>query len=364
MTEREAAAYHEAGHAVMAYLRNVDFESVTILQDGRYVCGIVGCNYESSLPDDLDRANAQSYADASRIEIGLAGPFAQGLYVGGFTPGKEATETYKRAIDAHLKGSEDRAVQYALAGEVMHLNTSVGGKIMDNVIWSPSSQTILFDVSDHWHLVEGVAAALTERDSLSQGQVHQIIQAREAQRGPQARRIKLRQYYIAVFTLIVVASAVVGLLVMPRTAGPVLLTSEPARPLPTFASPGAMPSGPTPAPEGAPPVPAASPTQTQNAVLAAKDEITRRVLPDIPAKALNTIHGTVRVVVRVTVDSTGIVGGATLEPGGSRYFGRLAVEAVRRWQFAPAEGGLPRNWILRFEITRTSTQVIPRRETD
>jgi TonB family protein len=362
MTEREAAAYHEAGHAVMAYLRNVDFESVTILQDGRYVCGIVGCNYESSLPDDLDRADAQSYADASRIEIGLAGPFAQGLYIGGFTPGKEATETYKRAIDAHLKGSEDRAVQYALAGEVMHLNTSVGGKIIDNVIWSPSSQTILFDVSDHWHLVEGVATALIERDSLSQGQVHQIIQAREDQRGSQARRIKLRRYYIAMFTLIVVTSAVVGLLVMARTAAPVLLTSEPARPLPTFASPGAMPSGPTP--QGAPPVPAASQTQMRDLVLAAQDDITHRVLPDIPAKALNTIHGTVRVDVRVTVDSTGIVAGATLEPGGSAYFGSLAVEAVRRWQFAPAEGALPRNWILRFEITRTSTQVIPRRETD
>ena len=73
MTEREAAAYHEAGHAVMAYLRNVDFESVTILQDGRYACGIVGCNYESSVPNDLNRADAQSYADTCRIEIGLAG---------------------------------------------------------------------------------------------------------------------------------------------------------------------------------------------------------------------------------------------------------------------------------------------------
>jgi TonB family protein len=363
MTEREAAAYHEAGHAVMAYLRDVDFEIVTILQDGRYAWGICGCNFESSAPRDL-RAEAQSYADTRRIEIGLAGPFAQGLYVGGFTPGREETETHTRAIDAHLRGSEDRAVQYALAGEVMHLNTSVGAKIMDNVIWSPSSQTILFDVSDHWHLVEGVATALIERDSLSQGQVHQIIQTRKTQRGPHARRINLRRYYIAVFTLIVVASAVVGLLVMPRTAAPVLFTIEPARPLPTFASPGAMPSGPTPAPEGAPPVPAASQTQTHNVLLAAQDEVTRSVLPDIPAKALNTIHGTVRVVVRVTVDSTGIVAGATLEPGGSPYFGRLAVEAGRRWQFAPAEGALPRNWILRFEITRTSTQVIPRRATD
>jgi len=114
MTEREAASYHEAGHAVMAYLRNVDFESVTILQDGRYVCGIVGCNYESSVPHDLDRADAQSNADINRIRIGLAGPFAHGLYIGGFKPGKKAAETHMRAIEAHLKGSEDGAVQHAL----------------------------------------------------------------------------------------------------------------------------------------------------------------------------------------------------------------------------------------------------------
>jgi TonB family protein len=175
---------------------------------------------------------------------------------------------------------------------------------------------------------------------------------------------KLRRwYYVAGFTLIVAASAVVGLLVIPRTAAPVV-SSEPVRPLPTSASPGTTPSGPTPAPEGAPPVPPASKTQTQNVVPAAHDEIARRVLPNIPAKARNTIHGTVRVVVRVTVDSAGSVAEATPEPGGSRYFGKLAVEAVRRWRFAPAEGALPRNWILRFEITRTSTQVIPRRAKD
>ena len=75
------------------------------------------------------------------------------------------------------------------AGEVMHLNASVGEEIMDKVLWSPSSRTILFDVSDHWHLVEAVASALIEIDSLSQTRVHQIIHAGEAQPRPQARRI-------------------------------------------------------------------------------------------------------------------------------------------------------------------------------
>ena len=193
MNTREGAAYHEAGHAVMAYLRNVDFESVTILQDGRYACGICGCRYESSVPRDFGRAEAQSYANTRRIEIGLAGPFAQGLYVGGFTPGIEATETRTRANDAHLKGSEDHAVLDALAGEVKHLNASVGEGVVDKMIWSPALRAILFDLSEHWRLVEAVATALIQIDSLSQGQVHQIIQAiiqaNAAQRGAPAGRI-------------------------------------------------------------------------------------------------------------------------------------------------------------------------------
>ena len=189
MTKREAAAHHQAGHAVMAYLRNVDFEGVTILQDGRYGCGIVGCNYESPVPNDLDKADAQFYADIIRIEIGLAGPFAHGLFIGGFKSGKKVTEMYMRAIDAHMQGSEDYGVRCALAAEVSHLNVSVGEGIIDKVIWSPDLRTLLFAIGDHWHVVEAVATALIEKDSLFESQVHQIIEAKQNQRGQQARRI-------------------------------------------------------------------------------------------------------------------------------------------------------------------------------
>jgi len=61
------------------------------------------------------------------------------------------------------------------------------------------------------------------------------------------------------------------------------------------------------------------------------------------------------------VGASGNVTEATLEAGGSRYFGRLALEAARQWQFAPVEGAGPRKWILRFEIMRTATEVIPLR---
>jgi TonB family protein len=59
------------------------------------------------------------------------------------------------------------------------------------------------------------------------------------------------------------------------------------------------------------------------------------------------------VVVKVAVDSTGSVTDARLERGGSRYFGKLAVAAARKWTF-PAGSSGPR--LVRFEITRTETK--------
>jgi TonB family protein len=88
-------------------------------------------------------------------------------------------------------------------------------------------------------------------------------------------------------------------------------------------------------------------------------------IPFVPRSALDTIHGTVRVGVRVTVDSSGHVVQETLEnPGPSKYFARLATGAARKWTFAPAANGGSREWLLRFEFTRggTTAQAVVRRE--
>jgi TonB family protein len=141
--------------------------------------------------------------------------------------------------------------------------------------------------------------------------------------------------------VLVVGAAIVAGLVVDRTAAPVPSAAEPVRPAPTVQTAAPKAASPEPAP--------------------AQDGITRRVLPDIPAQARNTIHGIATVVVRVAVGPSGNVTEATLEAGGSRYFGRLAQEAARQWQFAPVEGAGQHNWILRFEITPTATEVIPLR---
>jgi TonB family protein len=76
-------------------------------------------------------------------------------------------------------------------------------------------------------------------------------------------------------------------------------------------------------------------------------------IPDIPRHARGTIHGHIKIAVRVTVDSSGNVVDEALEnPGPSRYFARLATTAARKWKFAPADNQQSRRWLLRFEFTR------------
>ena len=78
------------------------------------------------------------------------------------------------------------------------------------------------------------------------------------------------------------------------------------------------------------------------------------VIPDVPRSALDTIRGTVRVSVRVSIDKRGTVVDATADDRGpSRYFERLAVEAAKKWTFTPANSEESRTMLLRFNFTRS-----------
>jgi len=75
------------------------------------------------------------------------------------------------------------------------------------------------------------------------------------------------------------------------------------------------------------------------------------VAPDVPKSALDTIRGTIRVVVRVTIDKQGAVSGVvTEERGPSRYFERLARDASRKWTFTPSKAEQPRTMQLQFNF--------------
>lgn len=91
-----------------------------------------------------------------------------------------------------------------------------------------------------------------------------------------------------------------------------------------------------------------------------KGMVAERVIPDVPEKASRTIHGQVKVSVRVTVDPGGAVSSAALDsPGPSRYFSGLAVRAAQHWKFRPAQIGgkaVPSVWILRFSFRQGGSE--------
>jgi TonB family protein len=96
---------------------------------------------------------------------------------------------------------------------------------------------------------------------------------------------------------------------------------------------------------------------------AERGEVLEQILPEVPAKALGTIHGTVRVVVGVQVDAAGNVSNTELDsPGPSKYFADLARQAAEQWQFAsPVANGrsLPSRWTIRFVFSRSGVVAVP-----
>jgi len=118
--------------------------------------------------------------------------------------------------------------------------------------------------------------------------------------------------------------------------------------------------------------PVRSEPQTQNvqpeaaapkpAVTSAGQGIRTQILPDVPAKARNTIHGKVTINIRVRVDGNGSVADAHNEsPESSRYFGNLALQAARRWKFDRAEAGAsarPAEWDLHFQFVRDARRPV------
>jgi TonB family protein len=95
----------------------------------------------------------------------------------------------------------------------------------------------------------------------------------------------------------------------------------------------------------------------------APGKVIQQVLPDVPRSATNTIHGTVRVAVRVHVDPAGNILGLNVVSGGpSPYFARLAADTARQWKFSPPRRNgqaIASMWDLRFEFIRGATKVIP-----
>jgi TonB family protein len=115
--------------------------------------------------------------------------------------------------------------------------------------------------------------------------------------------------------------------------------------------------------------PETAPAEPTNAVASypagspAHGEVLHQAPPEVLQSAINSIHGTVRVSVKVNVDRSGNIEDAELESRGpSKYFARVALEAAQGWKFKPpmiGGRGVLSTWTLRYEFTRDGAAVVP-----
>jgi TonB family protein len=145
---------------------------------------------------------------------------------------------------------------------------------------------------------------------------------------------------------LLIAGAVAVVLVL---VGIYMFRTEPTpEPAPSNVAPAVSDQ---PAPQPAPETVEAKPVEEQPT---APPSPVSEVIPDVPQSALNTIRGTIRVTIRVIVDQEGKVLDASVqEAGASRYFARLALEASRKWTFAPSTSQDQRVMQVRFYFNRT-----------
>src|SRR5438132_1564927 len=90
--------------------------------------------------------------------------------------------------------------------------------------------------------------------------------------------------------------------------------------------------------------------------------VVNQVLPDVPAKARNTIQGKVTIRIRADVDASGnVVAVQNESPESSRFFGNLALQAARRWKFTPVSPdgvSATQQWLLRFDFVQNPKNTV------
>jgi len=112
------------------------------------------------------------------------------------------------------------------------------------------------------------------------------------------------------------------------------------------------PAAATPADQGSQPSAPVASAAPQSAVAGVSGTVHEEI-PEVPAHARQTIHGRIRISIRVIVDGAGNVVGARADQAGpSRYFERLAIDAAKKWTFPPVDTPARRLKQIRFEFTR------------
>jgi len=104
------------------------------------------------------------------------------------------------------------------------------------------------------------------------------------------------------------------------------------------------------------PAPASSAVAPTESAATISGQVVQQPMPAVSKSARDTIHGTIKVRVKVAVDAAGNVQNATFVTAGpSKYFARQAMEAAQQWKFVSAQGQDPRTWIVQFGFKRSGT---------
>ncbi len=164
------------------------------------------------------------------------------------------------------------------------------------------------------------------------------VRARKLDRQDQPREEKSRLPFVVAGIVVLAIIAVAFFLMRGSSTQSADRGSNTQSPAPLDATQPASAAGP-----GSVPTRSSTPGQVVN-----------RVLPTPSRSALNTIHGTIKVRVKVKVDSSGnVIHAGFATSGPSQYFARLAMQAAQQWKFAP---GAAAESTLLFEYNRRGVE--------
>lgn len=197
--------------------------------------------------------------------------------------------------------------------------------------------------------------------------------AKPSSSGPATSRPSMPPDWLSYTPLIVGAVAVVGLvwfgvheLRSRRNTPPPAAQAPALPPSPPAVDTGAAPKDTVPParPATSPPAstaprspanktPTRAPATAKHVPSTAPSVTVHEELPDVPRSARMTIHGHVRVSVRLMVNKDGTVFASLVDNRGpSRYFERLAIDSAKKWTFTAVDGPERRLELVRFDFTR------------
>ncbi len=169
----ESTAYHEAGHAMMAWHEGLWINEISIVPDDDSSGRILHANPLRGIQLDIDNSNRARIRAESAIRVALAGAIAQ------------------RHHNPHGFRHRHAEADYDLATDVL-LYIVGSGEEADAYMNLLAIQTRQIVTGPHWNLVEYLAKALLERQRLSRKEIRAtIMQSMQRNLGPSKGVIKI-----------------------------------------------------------------------------------------------------------------------------------------------------------------------------